>query len=282
MTYKIGDGEATAYTEAVNVASNATVTITAAPAENYTYTNVELGQGWTLSEGNAVYTIAAMEATTAVTVPTPTSAVIGTYQVTVIPTNNTTYAAAYKVGGSAITPDNDVLTVTVGQTIVITATPNSGYEYAEAPTGWTLSEGVITIEVSEAGTVAIPAPTATGSYPTYITGHDDYKSKYDTWAGTYGADTGSAYEAAFLLNVAPGATDPELKPTAITMKGGKVVITANQTLTSVNGKVYVKVATTLAGLSTAEWAEATLSEGKVQVTPGSSDTAGFYKIKVDF
>ena len=123
---------------------------------------------------------------------------------------------------------------------------------------------------------------ASGSYPSYITGHDDYKSKYDTWAGTYGADTGSAYEAAFLLNIDPAAADQTLKPTAITMEGGKVVITANQTLTSVNGKVYVKVATTLAGLSTAEWAEATLSEGKVQVTPESSDTAGFYKIKVDF
>ena len=283
VTYKIGDGEATAYTEAVNVASNATVTITAAPAENYTYTNVELGEGWTLSEGNAVYTIAAMEATTAVTVPTPTSAVIGTYQVTVIPTNNTSYAAAYKVGGSAITPDNDVLTVTVGQTIVITATPAANYEYATPPTGWTAGQdGEITIEVSEAGTVEIPGPTEKSSYPSYITGHDDYKDEYDTWAQIHGADTASAYEAAFLLNIAPDAEDQTLKPTAITMKGGKVVITANQTLTSVNGKVYVKVATTLAGLSTAEWAEATLSEGKVQVTPGSSDTAGFYKIKVDF
>ena len=76
--------------------------------------------------------------------------------------------------------------------------------------------------------------------------------------------------------------DQTLEPVSITMEGGKVVISANQTLTAVNGKVYVKAATTLAGLATAEWTEATLDEGKVQVTPGSSDTAGFYKIKVDF
>ena len=87
---------------------------------------------------------------------------------------------------------------------------------------------------------------------------------------------------AFLLNIAPDAADQTFEPASITMEGGKVVISANQTLTAVNGKVYVKVATTLAGLATAEWTEATLDEGKVQVTPGSSDTAGFYKIKVDF
>ena len=125
------------------------------------------------------------------------------------------------------------------------------------------------------------------TYPSYIT-DATAQGKYDAWAtannisATDFPDTGNAYQDAYLLNIAPGAEDQTLKPTAITMEGGKVVITANQTLTSVNGKVYVKVATTLAGLSTAEWAEATLSEGKVQVTPGSSDTAGFYKIKVDF
>ena len=147
---------------------------------------------------------------------------------------------------------------------------------------------MITIEVSAEATVAIPAPTATGSYPTYINGIEDatakaaYEAKYNTWKTTYGADTSSEHEAAFLLNIDPAAADQTLEPASITMEGGKVVISANQTLTAVNGKVYVKVATTLAGLASAEWTEVTLNEGKVQVTPGSSDTAGFYKIKVDF
>jgi hypothetical protein len=88
------------------------------------------------------------------------SPIIGTYTVTVTPTANATYAAAYKVGGETITPANDVLTVTVGQTIVITATPAANYEYATTPDGWTAGQdGAITIEVSAAGTVAIPAPT---------------------------------------------------------------------------------------------------------------------------
>ena len=276
--YNDGGAEIVPANDVLTVTVGKTITITATPAGGYEYASVPTG--WTAGQDGKITIEVSAEA--AVAIPAPTAVVIGTYSVTVTPTANATYAAAYNDGGAAVEFVNDVAAVTVGKTITITATPKSGYEYAEQPTGWTLSEGVITIEVSAEATVAIPAPTAKSSYPSYITGHDDYKDEYDTWAQTYGADTASAYEAAFLLNIAPNAEDQTLKPTAITMEGGKVVITANQTLTSVNGKVYVKVATTLAGLSTAEWAEATLSEGKVQVTPGSSDTAGFYKIKVDF
>ena len=121
------------------------------------------------------------------------------------------------------------------------------------------------------------------TYPTYLDGKDAaYKTAYNTWKTTYGADTESAYETAFLLNIDPATADQTLEPVSITLEGGKVVITANKTLTTVNGKVYVKSATTLAGLASAEWVEATLSEGAIQVTPGNSDTTGFYKIKVDF
>lgn len=92
-------------------------------------------------------------------VVTFTQQIIGTYQVTVTPTENATYAATYS-NGDPVTLESDVLTVTVGQTITITVTPGSDYEYATTPEGWTAGEGVITIEVSEAGTVVIPAPTA--------------------------------------------------------------------------------------------------------------------------
>lgn len=204
-TYAIGGDAATAYTEPVSVESNATVTITATPAANYTYTNVELGQGWTLSEGNAVYTIAAMEAATAVTVPTPDSAVIGTYQVTMIPTNNTSYAVT-----GAASNEGDVYTVATGHSITITVTPDSNYEYATTPDGWTAGEnGVITIEVSEAGTVAIPGPTEKGgkTYPSYI--DDTEKTKYDTWAAYAEIsaadfpDASGSNEEAYLLNCKP-------------------------------------------------------------------------------
>ena len=223
-----------------------------------------------------------------ITAPTAEQNLIGTYTVTVTPAANATYAAAYKSGETQIEPVENVLTVTVGQTIVITATPAANYEYAETPTGWTPGQdGKITIEVSAAAEIAIPAPTAQqqGGYPTYIDTTDaDAKAKYDAWKGTYGADTASAYKDAFLLNIAPDADDQTLEPASITIAGGKVVITANQNLGTVNGKVYVKTATTLAGLKTAEWAEATLdaTTKAINVTQGSTDTAGFYQIKVDF
>ena len=174
-----------------------------------------------------------------------------------------------------------------GGEIVITATPAEDYEYAEAPTGWTAGQdGEITIEVSEAGTVAIPAPTAKqqSEYPSYIDENVAYKSAYDTWKTNNNVAAGdNKYEAAFLLNIAPGAEDQTLEPASITIADGKVVITANKNLGTVNGKVYVKTATTLAGLKTAEWVAATLDDDKaINVTPDSTDEAGFYQIKVDF
>lgn len=269
------------------VATAHTITITATPKSGYEY--AEVPTGWTAGQ-NGEITIEVSEAGT-VAIPAPTAKqIIGTYEVVVTPNANATYAAICTNDDSAVVFNENITTVRVGYAIMITATPNENYEYATTPDGWTAGEnGVITKVVDVAGTVAIPAPTATGSsYPTYIDGIEDatakaaYEAKYDTWKTTYGADTSSEHEAAFLLNIAQDATDQTLEPVSITMEGGKVVISANQTLTTVNGKVYVKVATTLAGLATAEWTEATLDEGKVQVTPGSSDTAGFYKIKVDF
>jgi len=230
----------------------------------------DAGHAWsdgTTHTTNISWSIAKATVTATVSL-TVTEATYDSTKTTV--TDYTTPSLNFGLGAPALVENTDY---TVGWS----ATEVSGagtFTYTVSPvaeSNYTFTEASVTLTI-----------TAGSSYPSYIDGHDDYKSKYDTWAVTYGADTGSAYEAAFLLNIDPAAADQTLKPTAITMEGGKVVITANQTLTSVNGKVYVKVATTLAGLSTAEWAAATLSEGKVQVTPGSSDTAGFYKIKVDF
>ena len=178
------------------------IVITATPNSGYEYASAP--EGWALSEGVITKTITVDGADVAVTIPAPTPT---TYTVTVTPDQNATYAAAYKVGGETITPVNDVLTVTVGQTIVITATPAANYEYAETPTGWTAGQaGEITIEVSVAAEITIPAPMAKqqGGYPSYIDPTDTTaKAKYDAWKDTYGADTGSAYEEAFLLNCAP-------------------------------------------------------------------------------
>ena len=133
---------------------------------------------------------------------------------------------------------------------MITATPKTGYEYATTPDGWTAgANGVITIVVDAAGTVEIPAPTATSSYPSYI---DDptKEGKYDTWkdamtaAGVEVGD-GEAYEEAYLLNCKPTEVTAEkaaFKFTKIAFEGGVWVTettTKNTSGADYNGTVTV-------------------------------------------
>jgi len=261
-----------------DVADESVITVVATPGEGYEYASQP--EGWTLSEGSITKDFTVDGEDLEIVIPDATAVLIGTYEVTVIPTNNATYAVT-----GAASNDGDVWTVATGHAITITVTPDANYEYASAPGGWTAgANGVITKEISATATVEIPGPTAKSSYPTYIDPTDaEIVGKYNTWKATYGADTESAHEDAFLLNIAPDAADQTLEPASIAFDDdGNILITANKTLTAVNGTVYVKTATTLAGLDEALWVEATLSEGKVQVAPGASDTAGFYKIKVDF
>ena len=121
-------------------------------------------------------------------------------------------------------------------------------------------------------------------YPAYIdTADAEMKSKYAAWKDVYGADGEGVHATAFLLNLSPDAEDQSLRATSITCRGETVVITANLDLGEVNGRVYVKSSTSLPDLATAHWTEATLDEADaIQVTRGGADTAGFYKIKVDF
>lgn len=230
------------------------IVITATPKSGYEYASAP--DGWTLSEGAITKMITVDGADVAVTIPAPTAVVIGSYTVTVTPTANATYAAAYKSDDSAITPENNVLTVTVGQTIVITATPAEDYEYAEAPTGWTAGQdGEITIEVSAAAEIAIPAPTAKqqGGYPSYIEDITDptekaaYEKKYDTWATTYSVADGAGNEEAFLLNCAPADVETakaNFKIPSITVdaEGNVTVGTIEGTF---NGKLQLKGSTDL-------------------------------------
>ena len=294
-TYEISwtlTGGTTTETSGDDFAENATIVFTADSGKTLSFVSIdgtEIADTSVYGASSYTYTVGTADAVLVVTFTEP-PAPIGTYEVVVTPDANATYAAICTNDDSAVVFNENITTVRVGYAIMITATPNANYAYATTPDGWTAGEnGVITKVVDVAGTVAIPAPTATGgkTYPSYIT-DATAQGKYDAWAtannisATDFPDTGNAYQDAYLLNIAPDATDQTLKAASITISGSTVTITANQDLTSVNGKVYIKVATTLAGLSTAEWAEATLSEGEVQVTPGSSDTAGFYKIKVDF
>ena len=166
-----------------------------------------------------------------------------------------------------------------GDTVVIPSYAYGGYTFE-----LTIPQGT-----TAGTTLAFVATTSGGQqseYPTYIdtlpaATKAAYQTKYDAWKGTYSADTTSTHGDQFLLNIAPSAT-AELETATIVIENGAVKITTSPAANSVNGKVYIKTATTLQGLSEANWAEATLSEGVIQVTPGSGATAGFYKVKVDF
>ena len=157
-------------------------------------------------------------------------------------------------------------------------------ENTDYTVGWSATEvsgaGTFTYTVSPVAESNYTFTEASVTLTSYIDGHDDYKSAYETWASSWGADTSSAYEAEFLLNVEPG-TDKTLEPASITISGTKVTITANKALDKVNGKVYIKTSATLAGLATATWSEASLdASGAIEMT--SDGASAFFKIKVDF
>lgn len=234
-----------------SVADGKSVIVVVTPASTHEYAS-PLPEGWVAgeTEGTITRTYTVNGEALAISIPAPTEkTIIGTYQVTVIPTNNTSYAATYS-NGDPVSAANDVLTVTVGQTITITVTPGSDYEYATTPTGWTAgANGTITIDVSVAGTVEIPGPTAKqqGGYPTYIDTTDAAeKAKYDAWKALYGDDTGSQYEDAYLLNCDPADVTTEkaaFKFTKIAYENGNWVTettTKNTDGVDYNGTVTVK------------------------------------------
>jgi len=182
--------------------------------------------------------------------------------------------------------------------IRVVFTPAEGYTVT-CPAGYTMDGDayVFVVQACAAGESAVLAIVTEGGdepsdYPSYIDDIDDpitkaaYASKYAAWTATNGADTGSKYRDQFLLNIATNVT-AELKSATVVIENGVVKITTNPAADSVNGTVYIKKGTTLAEMEAATWTAATVptegaDAGKVSVTPGSSDTAGFYKIKVDF
>lgn len=281
-------------TTVTGLKAGATVAFKVTPDSDYTYTGVTLGEGWTLADGSITMTYTVVAGENAVTIPAPTEVVIDTYTVNVTPNANATYTAAYK-GGDAITPDNDVLTVTVGQTIVITAKPGSKYEYAVAPAGWTLSEGVITIEVSKAGTVVIPEPRAKqqGGYD----GGDGNKfviasekeaaltralPEGKTLASKVADSSDLTYAQAYALGLwnENSAEVASLDATISIAADGKVTVSLAKEPAEgylVTCKVYEKASLTAAWPTEAT---ATYTYGSAVPFTPASGTAGFYKVEV--
>ena len=120
--------------------------------------------------------------------------------------------------------------------------------------GWTNSVGT-TIAATTAGIFTnlevfadftVLGPT----YPSYINTSDaKITGEYDAWATANNVPAGANnYEAAFLLNVAPGLVGATLNATAVSISGTTVTIDINH---NVNGYPYVKKAATVAGLASA-------------------------------
>ena len=146
----------------------------------------------------------------------------------------------------------------------------------------TAAEG-LTLTDATSGTVktytaAAPQP----AYPTYVGEDATLKTQYDTWKATNGADSQSAFEKQFLLNVASGTTvaDDALVIESITENataGWDIVVSttvsgaalSDGSSTTYNGYLLVKAANDLAGLATATpvaYPVTAVTGGKVSIT----------------
>ena len=122
----------------------------------------------------------------------------------------------------------------------------------------------------------------TPAYPAYLglpadpaddtEGDAVIRANYDAWALRYGYDALGAYEAAFLLDVAPWATPIELRTVGIEMAEGgarvRVVATAGGAavdLSQINGVISVSAGDDLGALAPKAASGITYSEGEATI-----------------
>ncbi len=252
-TYSVSfsSGEGYTVTDITNVTdgkaeAGATVTFKVTVASGFDATTLVVKNGETVLEADeGVYSVT-VNAAVAITI-TVEEEQSATLTLTITPNENADATVTINEVAAATGAE-----IKAGDVIVVTATPKENFEYAQAPEGWEAGQaGAITktITVADASvTVEIPAPTAKqqGGYPTYIDTTDaDAKAKYDDWKATYGDDTESAYEDAFLLNCAPANVNTEkaaFKFTKIAFENGVWVTettTKNTNGADYNGEVVV-------------------------------------------
>lgn len=278
----VGSGSASYYIVQAKTAATVNVTVTgganATPAWTVNDTPVN-GVPATLTEGDT-YSVVYTANTGYAFEPDATTNATGTAGTTDIAiTISDAVAATYKItcelgggtqaSGSAASYTYDSA---AAQTVTIVAPTYEGG--ISNFIGWTISPVAVTTNSN--GTVNIPAGQtgditltanweAAQSYPTYIdTSDSKIKGQYDDWATANEVPAGANnYEAAFLLNVAPGLVGATLNATAVSISGTTVTIDINRG--NLNGYVYVKKAATLAGLKTAV-------ASPVEVTPADGNS----------
>lgn len=171
----------------------------------------------------------------------------------------------------ADTLDKTVKWSVVDDSDVVTITPNGATcEVMAAKAGSATVKAVAgDFEATCSVTVAAPGPDWPSDWPDADQG---VKDKFAAWKDTYKVDTFEGNEAAFLLNVDPQGTIPELKIESITVANdvATIVVSAGTAdLEKVNGILYVDAANDLTDWTTTEVdlaKDAEFAEGKATFT----------------
>ena len=174
------------------------------------------------------------------------------------------------VGGQAASGN----TFNYGTVVDVVWAAESGYQIT--------ANGTQQFTMTSDQSVVAPTVAAVASYPSYVGDDATLKTQYDAWKTTYGADSESAYEKQFLLNVASNTTvaDDALQIDSITENataGWDIVVSTTVTgaalsdgsKTTYNGYLLVKAADTLAGLASATpvaYPVTAVTGGKVSIT----------------
>ena len=252
-------------------APGAEVTLTWTADEGYTFPNGQTTMTKTVTV-NSDMTVDVSDIESALSKQTFTVAVVDIENATIAATTNNT-ALTDALSENSVT---NQYTVEYGDAVTVTATAAEGYEYATAPEGWTLTEGVLSITTNVTADVELTAPIPTAVLATVtvtVTGGANATAAW-TVDGASVAEApatlteGQTYEVTFSANsgyeFAAGATTTfsgTVGTEDITIAAPDataIPVTVNVTVT---GGANATAAWTVAGEPAAS-APATLTEGQ--------------------
>ena len=199
-----------------------------------------------------------------------------------------------QIENGTITPS--AATADAGETITLTVTADQGFKLKTiAANGGDVTLTPVTEGEEYTFTMPAAAVTVTAEFeaagPVWPELPDEFpadaddavKAKYADWAKTYGVKDASGLSDAFLMNVDPTATVPELKIESITVANDEatiVVSAGTADLAKVNGVLYVESSDDLTSWNETQVAIPTeITEGDWTVTVNAGK---FMKAKVGF
>jgi hypothetical protein len=103
---------------------------------------------------------------------------------------------------------------------------------------------------------------------------------FNTWIAAGNDPTAANAEAAFLVGVDVDDYTSDLAVASISIVGGKIVITGNYNLSSVNGALSVKMGDAPNALNTTTSVVA--DEGAITLAPALGETKKFYQLVIGY